>query len=119
MIDALLENPRLTEGLLLPLVASETDLRESLAVVAASPKWSVRYPIRVALCRNPRTPVELVLPHLAMLKKSDLRGVARDLRLTLPVRRRAELLARDRDAGDLIPFLSRSRSRSDNERIAA
>jgi hypothetical protein len=98
VIEALLENPRLTEVLLMPLVASEQTSARALAVVAASPKWSSRYPIRVALCRNPRTPGELVLPHLAMLKKSDLRGIARDLRLTLPVRRRAELLARERDA---------------------
>jgi len=97
VIEALLENPRLTEGLLLPLVAKEVASARVLAVVAKSARWSCRYPVRVALCRNPRTPGDLVLGHLAMLKKSDLEGVCRDARLTLPVRRRAELLARDRN----------------------
>jgi hypothetical protein len=53
--------------------------------------------VRVALCRNPRTPAEQVLTHLALLKKSDLQAIGRDVRLTLPVRRRAELLARGRE----------------------
>jgi len=97
VIEALLENPRLTEGLLLPMVAGEKAAPRILAVVAASARWSVRYSVRLALCRNPKTPPELVLSHLAMLKKSDLQGVARDARLTLPVRRRAELLARGRE----------------------
>lgn len=94
VVEALLENPRLTEGLLVPLVASETTLAAILGVVAAHPRWSVRYPLRLALCRNPRTPLERVLLHLPMLKKSDLESIAADLRLKLPVRRRAELLTR-------------------------
>lgn len=94
VIAALLENPRLTEGLLLPLVASDAAATAVLAVVAASPKWSVRYPVRLALCQNPRTPLDRVLQLLPMLKRADLIGLAADFRLKLPVRRRAQLLAR-------------------------
>jgi hypothetical protein len=94
VIAALLENPRLTEGQLIPLLASEAAGTPVLAVVAASPKWSVRYPIRLALCQNPRTPLERVLALLPMLKRSDLEGLASDVRLKLPLRRRAQLLAR-------------------------
>jgi hypothetical protein len=97
VIEALLDNPRLTEGLLLPLVAGESAAPRILAVVAASSKWVVRYPLRLALCKNPRTPVEVALANLSLLKKTDLLGIARDHRLTLPVRRRAELLARGRE----------------------
>ncbi len=93
VVSALLENPRLTEGVLLPLVAGERASAGVLAVVAASAKWSVRYPIRVALCRNPATPLRAVLGLLPMLKKGDLLAVAADVRLLLPVRRRAHLLA--------------------------
>lgn len=102
VIEALLENPRLTEGLLLPLVATEAASPRVLAVIATSARWSSRYPIRVALCRNPRTPADHVLAHLASLKKPDLEAVSRDARLTLPVRRRAELLARGRDRDNAV-----------------
>lgn len=94
VIAALLENPRLTEGLLLPLLASEGALPAVLGVVAGSPKWSVRYPIRLALCQNSRTPLERVLVLLPLLKRGDLEGVAANPHLRLPVRRKAQLLAR-------------------------
>lgn len=94
VIAALLENPRLTEGLLLPLVASEGALPSVLAVIAGSPKWSVRYPVRLALCQNTRTPLDRVLILLPLLKRGDLCSVAANPHLRLPVRRRAQLLAR-------------------------
>lgn len=99
VLAAVLENPRLTEGLLLPLAAGEKASPQALAVLASHPRWGVRYPIRVALCRNPSTPLAQVLGLLPMLKKTDLRAVASDPRLLLPVRRRAELLAGGRPGG--------------------
>jgi len=42
--------------------------------------------------RNPRTPLALALQHLPMLKKPELRAVANDPRLSLALRRKAELL---------------------------
>lgn len=94
VISALLENPRLTEGLLLPLLASEAALPSILAVVAASPRWSARYPVRLALCQNSRTPLDRALMLLPLLKRTDLESVAGNLHLKLPLRRRAQLLAR-------------------------
>lgn len=94
VIAALLENPRLTEGLLLPLLASEGAPTGVLAVIAANPKWSVRYSIRHALCQNSRTPLDRVLVLLPLLKRADLEGLAANPLLRLPVRRRAQLLAR-------------------------
>ena len=94
VIAALLENPRLTEGLLLPLLASQGALPAVLAVIASSPKWSVRYPVRLALCQNSRTPVERTLRMLPLLKRHDLEGVAANAQLPPPVRRRAQLLVR-------------------------
>jgi len=92
VIGALLENPRLTEGLLMPLVAGERSHPRVLAVVAASARWSVRPPIRSALCRNPATPLQNVLALLPLLSKRDLAAVATDSRLASAVRQRAELL---------------------------
>lgn len=93
VVAALLENPRLTEGVLLPLLADEQAAPAVLEMVAANRRWGVRYDVRRALGRNPRTPVEVALRVLPHLKKNDLRQVARDARLAIPVRRRAALLA--------------------------
>jgi hypothetical protein len=92
VIAALLDNPRLVEGDLLPLANNENANPPALAVVLAHRKWGYRYPVRAAVLRNPRTPVALALQFLPMLKKPELRAVANDPRLALPLRRKAELL---------------------------
>jgi len=92
VIEALLENPRLTEGSLLPLVSSETTKPEILTVVARNKRWGIRYPVRQAVCKNPRTPAVTTLPLLPMLKKRDLAAMTKDRRLPAVVRKRAELL---------------------------
>lgn len=96
VIRALLENPRLTEGLLSPLVRSTSTPPAVLTLVAESPRWGVRYDVRVGLVRNPRTPVETALRQLPHLKKIDLEAVASLPALPAPVRRRARLLLGER-----------------------
>lgn len=93
VIAALLENPRLTEGLLAPLVHREDARPEVLRAIAENPRWGLRYPLRSALARNPRTPVQTALRLLPMLKKVDLKAVVASPRVSAPVRRRARLLS--------------------------
>ncbi len=92
VIGALLENPRLTEGLLGPLLSSDTANPQVLARVAEDRRWSIRYGVKVMLARNPRTPVTTTLGILSGLKKKDLNAVASDWRINAAVRRRANLL---------------------------
>ena len=92
VIAALLDNPRLVEGDLLPVAGGEKAPAPVLAVILGHRKWGNRYPVRLAVVRNPRAPLALALQHLALLKKPDLRAVAADRRLALPLRRKAELL---------------------------
>jgi hypothetical protein len=92
VMAALLDNPRLTEGALLPVLARERTAPPVLAAVADDRRWGVRYPIRAALARNPATPVQVALRLLPHLRKPDQGAVARDLRIAAPVRRRARLL---------------------------
>jgi hypothetical protein len=92
VIQALLENPRLTEGVLLQLVSRDSARPEVLALVARDRRWGVRYRIRVPICRNPNTPVATALAQLPALRKLDLRAVADDPRLAAAVRKRANLL---------------------------
>jgi len=89
IIEALLENPRLTEGILLPLVGRESTPPEVLRVIAKNRRWGRSYGIRSHLCRNPRTPGVVVIGLLAGLKRSDLRLIVGDSRLPRRTRERA------------------------------
>lgn len=95
VIAALLDNPRLTEGSLAPLVHGESTPAPVLELIANDRRWGSRYPLRLALARNPATPLAAALHLLPALHKPDLRAIAGDPRLSEPLRRRARLLAGD------------------------
>ena len=96
VIAALLENPRASEGLLMPLLASEDAQPPVLALIAANQRFGARHAVRAALARNPRTPVATALGLLPGLRKPELETVANASRLSETVRRRARLLLGDR-----------------------
>lgn len=93
VIAGMLDNPRLTEGTLAPLVHKSNAQPEVLKLIAEDHRWGVRYPIRLAISRNPRTPVATALRLLPLLKRPDQLAVATDHRLHAAVRRRARLLS--------------------------
>lgn len=99
VVEAVLENPRLTEGQVLQLAASERVLPLILALVAGHRRWAASYPLRVTLARNARTPIVVALPLLAGLRKADLRAVASEARVAQPVRHRARLLLGESGGG--------------------
>lgn len=92
VMRSVLENPRATEGLLLPLVSQDDARPEVLEEVARSRRWGARYEVRRALCSNPRTPAATALRILPHLRKADLRKLTREVRVPAVVRRRAEVL---------------------------
>jgi hypothetical protein len=95
VIAALLDNPRLTEGQLVPLLHGASTPPAILELIANDRRWGVRYPLRLALVRNPATPFKVSWRLLEALRKSDLRPVATDPRLPETVRRRARVLLGD------------------------
>lgn len=92
VVRAFLDNPRATEGLVLPLLAHDDARADVLRAVARHRRWGVRYEVRLALCRHPHTPLAVALGLLAHLRKADLRKLAVETRVPSAVRRRAEVL---------------------------
>jgi len=92
VIEAVLENPRLTEALLLPMVASEKTSPRNLAQVADHPRWGRPYEVRVALSRNSKTLFRNAFEILPALRRDDLEAVESLERLSSVVRRRAREL---------------------------
>ena len=92
VVAALLDNPRLTEDLLAPVVHASNTSGPVLALVAADRRWGARPALQAALARHPATPPATALRLLPLLRKQELRGLAQDPRISEPVRRRAQLL---------------------------
>jgi hypothetical protein len=87
LIRAALENPFLSEAHLLRALARESVPRLVVELIAMDSKWSYRYHIRLALIRNPQTPLTRVLEFLPDVAVTDLREACLDRRMPEPVRR--------------------------------
>lgn len=95
VIGALLDNPRLTEDILFPVVHGAATPGPVLALIASDRRWGARYGLQVAICRNPGTPPATSLRLLPLLRKTELKAVAADPRLSETVRLRARVLLGD------------------------
>jgi hypothetical protein len=89
---ALLVNPRLVEDDVVSLVTSGRAARSQLEAIARDPRWSSRYAVRLALLRNPASPVGAVVSLLGTLRRDDLLAVWRAPATGELVRRAAKQL---------------------------
>jgi hypothetical protein len=71
-----LDNPFLTEAQVLKSLAREKIPPAIVQAVANHRKWSQSYNVRLAIVRNPSTPLSIVLGFLSQLTVSDLRELA-------------------------------------------
>ena len=86
LIQAGLDNPSLTEAHLLKLLTLEAVLPLLVQMIVHHPKWSFRYDVRLALIRNPNTPLQHVLAFLPHMAVNDLRDICLDRRMPEQVR---------------------------------
>jgi hypothetical protein len=87
VVKGLLENGRLVEEDVLFLVNQPRTPQPVLETVARDPKWSCRKEVRLALLRNPSTPLSAVLPFITSLNLVDQRTLLTDAKVPLAVRR--------------------------------
>lgn len=86
LIRAALDNSFLTEAHLFRVLSLKNLRPVVVEAIAQHEKWSYRYHVRLALVRNPLTPLQRVLSFLPDLAVSDLRAVCLDRRMPEPVR---------------------------------
>jgi hypothetical protein len=82
VVNLALENPMLTEGQVLKMLAREGLSDRVVAGVARHPKWACRRTVRLALIHHPLAPLAVVLRLLGELPPGDLRELARSSRLS-------------------------------------
>lgn len=96
VVRELLFNPRMTEPMVVRIVARRPSRPETLMEVWRSPRWSVRTGVRRALALNPYTPPEITLKILPHLLTADLAVIAQDRALHPSVREVAQKLSAKR-----------------------
>jgi hypothetical protein len=94
VVAVLVDNPHITERDVLVLASRRPSTAEALAHVAASQRWMPRYGVRLALVKNPYTPVSWAVRLATTLRATDLREVVSDSHLSRLVRDQAQDLSR-------------------------
>jgi len=89
VVAILLDNPHVTEADVVRIAAGRQAVPESLAKIAAHPRWSVRHAVKRALVLNPATPLADAIRIATTLRAQDLAEIAGDPQLAAPLRRHA------------------------------
>jgi len=86
IVEAALENPQLTEALVVKALMKERGPQALAERVCRHPKWSLRREVQRALLRHPGTPLGRVLVFARNLPTEALREIMRQSRLSENVR---------------------------------
>lgn len=96
VIRALLENRRLTEEDVLIIVKRKNLPSDILEKVFKDKRWSESYPVRLALARNPRSPLSVSLTIARYLRIFDLEEITRSHFIPLVFRHKVEMIINER-----------------------
>ncbi|HUP59815.1 MAG TPA: hypothetical protein VNA69_05300 [Thermoanaerobaculia bacterium] len=89
---AVMRNPRITETEIESIAGMRNVEPEVLRLIGAKKDWSGKYNIMLILCKNPKTPVGVVLPFINRLILRDLKGLKDDKGVQQVVREMAKKL---------------------------
>ena len=87
---AVMRNPRLSDQEIEQVAGMRNVEEEVLRIIGTRKDWSSKYVIMVILCRNPKTPVGVVLPFINRLTLRDLKGLKDDKGVSQVVRESAK-----------------------------
>ncbi|WP_123290434.1 hypothetical protein [Desulfosoma caldarium] len=74
---AVLDNPKITPSEIVGIANSRNISDEALRKIAETREWSKLYPVRLALVKNPKTPVGIALKLVSTLIPQDLKILAK------------------------------------------
>jgi len=96
VIRALLENRRLAEEDVLIIVKRKNLPSDILETVFKDKRWAESYPVRLALARNPRSPLSVSLAVARYLRLFDLEEITRSHFIPLVFRHKVEMIINER-----------------------
>jgi hypothetical protein len=75
---AAIRSPRITDGEVLMCAANKACQDDVMRVIYNNRDWTKQYPIKLALVKNPKTPLALSMRFLSSLRESDVKDLSRD-----------------------------------------
>lgn len=105
----------LTEGMALYIAENRNTPPETLSLLATSQRFKDSYKLKLALCKNPKTPQRVVLSLLKFLRLFDLADLTKNQNIHINIRQKIEQILKEKlpslPVGNRITLAKRSSSR--------
>lgn len=75
---AVIRSPRITDGEVLSCANNRTINDDVLRIIYGNREWTKKYPVRLALTKNPKTPLGISMKFLSTLRESEIKDLARN-----------------------------------------
>ena len=85
VVRAVVQSPKIREDEVLAIAQDRTVSEEIIRMIVQRRDWLKSYPIRLALCQNPKTPLPRALRLLETLQERDLRQISKSRNVPSPV----------------------------------
>jgi hypothetical protein len=93
---AVIKNPRITDPEIEGIAAMRTVATEALRLISLNRAWARLYPVIHNLCRNPRSPIPMVIGILPRIRTKDLLNLSQNRNVSEQVRRHSQRLGQAR-----------------------
>ena len=90
--SATMRNPRMTESEAEQIAGMRDVAEDVLRIIGLRRDWTAKYPVALALTKNPKAPIGVVLPLINRLTLRDLKGLKDDKGVSEAVRANAKKL---------------------------
>jgi hypothetical protein len=91
VVSALILNRNLTEELAVIIAKRKNVDSNILEVLAKDVRWKGSYPLKLAICKNPRAPIKTALGLLKHIRIFDLSDLSRDHYIPINLRKKIEI----------------------------
>ncbi len=95
---AVIRSPRITDGEALMVANNRAVLEDVLRVVYCKREWVKMYRIKVALVKNPKTPLAISMKFMATLREAEIKDLARDRNVPSAIQLQAKKMIGRKDA---------------------
>lgn len=75
---AVIRSPRITAGEVLGMANNRAVIEDVLRVIYSNREWTKNYALKLALAKNPKTPMAIAMRHLSSLREADVISLSRN-----------------------------------------
>lgn len=75
---ATIRSPRITDQEVMAQAINKGAHQDVLTVIYSHREWTRKYPVRLALVKNPKVPAQVLMRFLNTLAEADVKALARD-----------------------------------------